>query len=96
MQYPESRLIDWLNNLCSTPTLAVSLNLEIYVIQQWNYIRFYFNISLDGYIPFIDNAMTKKTPEAQYAHSACVAHLTFYFEETLYRTFHGCFLPYFN
>ena len=26
---------------------------------------------------------------------ACAAHLSFYFEETLYRTFHRCFLPYF-
>ena len=27
---------------------------------------------------------------------ACVAHLTFRFEETLYRTFHRCFLPNFS
>jgi hypothetical protein len=27
---------------------------------------------------------------------ACVAHLSFSFEETLYRTFHRCFLPKFG
>jgi hypothetical protein len=27
---------------------------------------------------------------------ACVPHLSFCFEETLYRTFHKCFLPNFN
>ena len=28
--------------------------------------------------------------------TACVTHLSFRFEETLYRTFHGCFLPNFG
>jgi len=27
---------------------------------------------------------------------ACLTHLSFYFEETLYRTFHRCFLPNFG
>ena len=48
-------------------------------------------VSLDTIGPMVSEKITRGS-----VGWACVAHLSFYFEKTLYRTFHRCFLPNFG